>query len=208
MDIKLTNVGKKFGKRWIFRNVNLEIPRKSSLAVKGSNGSGKSTLLQIMGGLLTPTEGRVHCHSSDPAENSLEQTRFNTWLIGPEQQLIEELTIREHLAFHFQFREATTTFDKMLERAGLDEKQNTVVGECSSGMKQRLKLALAFYTKSDLLLMDEPTSFLDSSGIDWYQNELEYALEEKTIIVASNQKQETQLIQESIDMNEFSPIVR
>jgi ABC-type multidrug transport system ATPase subunit len=74
-------------------------------------------------------------------------------------------------------------------------------------MKQRLKLMLAFYTECELLLLDEPCSNLDESGIEWYRNMMMQQKNTRTIIIASNQKAEYDFCDQVYAVTDFKPVV-
>jgi len=123
--------------------------------------------------------------------------------IGPDQNLIEEMTLREHVNFHFQFKKTSLSFEEIIKRAGLSGSESTFIKEFSSGMKQRLKFALAIFSDAELLLLDEPTAFMDAQGFDWYRNEMSYQLNTKTIIIASNQTHEYDFISNIVLMENY-----
>ncbi len=200
MDIVLENVGKKFNRNWIFRHINYQFSFKSSTSITGPNGIGKSTLLKILGNYTDPSQGTVsYLDSVDKNENP--QLAFS--FVAPYLNLIEEFTLLEHLNFHFHFKHSDMSAEEMLSTAGLSGAKNRKVSELSSGMKQRLRLMMAFNDNSKVLLLDEPTSNLDESGIDWYQNEINSNLGAKTIIIASNQRYEYEQITANLDLLEY-----
>lgn len=75
MDIELKNIGKKFNKDWIFRNLNYEFNSNNSYAITGTNGSGKSTLLQIISGFVMPSEGEIVYTNKQETRNKKQETR-------------------------------------------------------------------------------------------------------------------------------------
>lgn len=185
MNIELTDLGKKFNRQWIFRHLNAEIPAGQMTAITGHNGSGKSTLLKIISNYISPTEGEVRYPESD---HSTAQLSFS--FVAPYQNLIEEFTLHEHLAFHSKFKSNTVSFEEIMEKSGLIKARDKLVKEFSSGMKQRLKLALAFFFESEVIFLDEPTSNLDENGSKWYLSLLTEIIDQKTLIVASNDPKE------------------
>jgi len=191
LDIKAEDIGKKYGRNWVFRHLNFEIKFGSKVAITGSNGSGKSTLLQIIGGYLTPSRGKVSYDSIESLENS------NVVFVSPYSELIEEFTLREFLSFHSNFRSPTLPFEEMAKRASLPIHQS--IGDFSTGMKQRVKLLTAFFFENELILFDEPTSNLDEEGFHWWKVETNQ-ISNRTVIIASNQKDEINLCQQSIDL--------
>lgn len=178
MKITGKNIGKKFGKNWIFRNQDFEFSSGDVVAITGKNGAGKSTLLQIIAGYLTPSEGGVLIDDKG-IDDSMDQISF----IGPYTEIIEEFTLREFLNFHSEFKIPTCTIEEMAQSASLP--LDKIIGEFSTGMKQRTKLITVFFFDADLIFMDEPTSNLDSEGFDWWSNQIKM-LESKLIFIASN----------------------
>jgi len=191
LDIKAEDIGKKYGKNWIFRHLNFEIKFGSKIAITGSNGSGKSTLLQIIGSYLTPSRGKIFYGNIDSSENA------NVTFVSPYSELIEEFTLYEFLRFHSNFRSPTLPFEEMAKKASLPLNQS--IGDFSTGMKQRVKLLTAFFFENNLILFDEPTSNLDDEGFHWWEAETSQIVG-KTVIIASNQKSEIDLCQQSIDL--------
>jgi ABC-type multidrug transport system ATPase subunit len=187
LSVVLDNVGKKFGREWIFRRVGLGLEPGTRLVILGGNGSGKSTLLQIIAGYITPNEGKVYFEDKGELIPAEAQHRHVS-LASPYLQLPEDLTgieIVNHLA---RFKPFVFEGDpaKVIEQAGLWHAKDKLLKQYSSGMKQRLKLALAILAKSDLLLLDEPASNLDAEAIQWYRQMIDVFGAGRTIVVCSN----------------------
>lgn len=197
MNIQLNDVGKKYNRQWIFRHLDAEIKTGSVTAITGHNGSGKSTLIQIISSFITPSEGSV-TFGDDHRDV---QTKFA--FVGPYQNLIEEFTLTEHLAFHAKFKKPKMTNAAILEQSGLLGNDHKLVKEFSSGMRQRLRLALAFFYTSDIVFLDEPTSNLDQSGVDWYHQLVSSHATDKTIVIASNQPYEYEMATEKIFIENY-----
>ena len=191
MNIRGINIGKKYGRNWIFRDLNFAISSGDRVVITGKNGSGKSTLLQIASGYLTPSKGEVLYDESKELDSA------NTAYIGPYMEIIEEYSLHEFLTFHSKFKEPLIPLDEMAERASIP--LSKTIGEFSTGMKQRAKLITAFFYRSDLVFMDEPTSNLDQEGFDWWKKELEL-MEGSTVIIASNQSNEIAMCPNSINL--------
>jgi len=187
------NIGKKFGRHWIFRNLSYEIIKEKPLAITGSNGAGKSTLLKILSGYLSPSEGKVLIDKVAINDSNLSMS-----MVSPDLEIIEEFTLNEFLKFHSEFRQPLTDFDEMAEKASLP--LNKVIKDFSTGMRQRTKLITLFYFDNDLLFLDEPTSNLDSEGFNWFQKEFECNKSQKLIVLASNSKEEILLCDEIIEL--------
>jgi ABC-type multidrug transport system ATPase subunit len=187
VSIKLNNAGKKFGKDWIFRNVTIDIEPREKIAILGLNGSGKSTLLQALTGYLGLNEGELAYFLNHQATK--EEHTFNLIsLASPYLELIEDFTLTEQIEHSLHYKPFINNLDtdKIIELSGLSAHKNKYIKLFSSGMKQRLKLTLAILSDAPVLFLDEPTTNLDATVIDWYKMLINnYALH-KTIIVCSN----------------------
>lgn len=203
MEIHLDHISKRFGKQWIFRKLDYRIEANATHAICGRNGSGKSTLLKIISGYNTATSGKI-IYQQNGHPIALEDRITEVNYAAPYQQLLEELTLAEHLDFHFQFKKSLIPPSEIIQRVGLDGAQNKFVGDFSSGMKQRLKLGLALYSKGSLLLLDEPTSNLDEQGISWYKEEILKKKGDCTIIIASNLRYEYDFADHQLTVTDFS----
>jgi ABC-type multidrug transport system ATPase subunit len=191
MKILLKNIGKRYQRDWIFRHIDYEFISGATYAILGNNGSGKSTLLQTIIGATQHSEGSVEYqlnHTLITAENAFQSISF----AAPYLELVEEMTLEELFSFHKTFKpfNPTITEDTMIELAGLTNARKKQIATYSSGMKQRLKLILAFFSQSTLLCLDEPTSNLDNQGIDLYRTLIHQYLYDRTLIVASNDETE------------------
>lgn len=203
--INLTNAGKKFGKDWIFRKVNLDIVAGQKIAILGLNGSGKSTLLQALTGYLSLNEGELTYSINEQKIESENQYNYIS-LASPYLELIEDFTLQEqieHVANYKAFLNNLTT-ENIIELSGLAAHKNKYIKLFSSGMKQRLKLTLAILADTPILFLDEPTTNLDATVIDWYKNMIAQYAMHKTIVVCSNSiKDEYSFCEKVITMENF-----
>ncbi|MCW3085341.1 MAG: transporter related protein [Bacteroidetes bacterium] len=200
MQITLNNIGKRYNYEWIFRKINYELTSENNYVILGSNGSGKSTLLQVIAGNLIASEGQIEFKvqsskvQSSIAESLLidEENRFHYLsYAAPYLDLLEEFTLTESIEFQAQFkpfRESLTT-KQIIEITQLEKAKNKQLKYYSSGMKQRVRLALAILADTPLLLLDEPTSNLDKNAINWYQQLVNAHAADRLIVVASNQQE-------------------
>lgn len=192
MQIQLSAAAKRYNTEWIFSNLEFSFSTGHYYALVGNNGSGKSTLLQILAGYIGLTKGQIHWLDTNNQliDPSLIYKQIS--IVAPYLELVEEFTATEQIAFHQQFKSIQSTLKpiEILEKIGLKQAVNKQIRNFSSGMKQRLKLALAIFDQSPILLLDEPCSNLDQEGIKTYQALIhDYAMH-KLIIVASNDEQE------------------
>jgi ABC-type multidrug transport system ATPase subunit len=189
--LRLFNIGKKFRDQWIFRGIDLELSSGDRLVINGVNGSGKSTLLQIIAGYITPTEGTLNYYNGS---NPISPDKFYRYIsfAAPYLELIEQFTLRENIDFyrkHKPLRGGIKT-DELISLAELTTSANKQVRNFSSGMKQRVRLALALFAETPLILLDEPLSNLDKAGYEWYGRVVSEVSQDKMIIVCSNQVSE------------------
>lgn len=168
MQITANNLGKRYNRDWIFRHFNYQFLPAKRYAITGPNGSGKSTLLQVIAGAVLQSEGDITFEKEKKiaGENIYQQLSF----AGPYLELVEEMTATEILNFHAAFKPLTKSIDIILEEVALSNASNKQIRYFSSGMKQRLKLAQAFYSNTNILLLDEPTTNLDEEGIKLYHD--------------------------------------
>lgn len=187
MKIELQKAGKKYFREWIFRNANITLDPAEKIAVLGPNGSGKSTFLQILSGAVIPTEGKI-IYTLEHIQIDPEMIFRHVSIAAPYLELIEEFTLDEIIAFHFSFKKPIDplTVKEIIYLTGLEASRKKVFKYFSSGMKQRVKLALAILSDSNLILLDEPCSNLDNEAVKWYKNLVEKYASARMIIVCSN----------------------
>ncbi|MDP9047352.1 MAG: ATP-binding cassette domain-containing protein, partial [Bacteroidota bacterium] len=163
MHITLENIGRRFNRDWIFRGIDYTFTSGKIYAILGPNGSGKSTLLQVLNGSLSPSAGTIS-YLYDDKKIVIEEVYQYLSLAAPYLELIEEFTLTEMIDFHFKFKnyKAGIDKDKLVALLAMPESRNKMIKYFSSGMKQRLKLGLAFCSDTPMLMLDEPTSNLDT----------------------------------------------
>ncbi len=188
MEITIQNTGRRFNRDWIFREINYQFTTQNSYAVLGPNGAGKSTLMQLLSGSLSPSEGSISYHSNEQ-EIAVEDIFSHIAYAAPYIELIEELTLQEMIDFHFQFKPLLQNTN-IIQLLAFEKYAHKYIRVFSSGMKQRLKLALAFCSDTPILLLDEPTANLDEQGIELYHSMLKQFTTNRLVIVASNQLHE------------------
>ena len=205
MSLSLINIAKKFNRDWVFRNANYQFEIPGSYVIQGPNGSGKSTLLKILSGFLTPTEGELKLlikSNNITTENWSNHVAY----AAPYYELIEEMYLEEFVSFYIKFKplqKGISQYD-IIKIAYLEEAKNKQIKNFSSGMKQRLKLALAWLSDVSIVLLDEPCSNLDARGIEWYKNLANKYSENRLVIVCSNNiEDEFSFCKKSLDMDNF-----
>ncbi len=203
MQIVLNKLTKRYNKQTIFTDLDYIFEPCETYALVGYNGSGKSTLIQILYNYNTISKGEISYYLNNQLieENAQQFMAF----AAPYVDLPEELTLQEIINFHFSMKQkrADINIDLLLEQANLMDHTEKMIKYFSSGMKQRVKLILAFATQADLLLLDEPCSNFDQAGIEWYKQCVELVKGKCTIIVASNQTYEYDFCKYTLDIIKY-----
>ncbi|MES2376374.1 MAG: ABC transporter ATP-binding protein [Bacteroidota bacterium] len=204
MKISLQNIGRRFNRDWIFRGVDYTFTAGESYAILGSNGSGKSTLLAVLNGSLSPSAGTIKYFFEDK-EVEVEQIFQHLSLAAPYLELIEEFSLEEMIDFHFKFKSYKPGIDKaaIIDLLSLPGSSNKLIRYFSSGMKQRLKLALAFCADTPILMLDEPTSNLDAQGVEWYLNLVQQFAKDRLTIICSNQEHEYSFCRHRLSITDY-----
>jgi ABC-type multidrug transport system ATPase subunit len=189
--ITLQNIGRRFNRDWIFRGIDHTFNIGESYAILGPNGSGKSTLLQVLNGSLSPSAGSIN-YALDGKAIEADKIFEHLSLAAPYLELIEEFTLAEMIDFHFKFKPYKPGMNNsaVIDVLGMDSSKNKLIKYFSSGMKQRLKLALAFCADTPILMLDEPTSNLDAQGVEWYLSLVQNFALNRLTIICSNQEHE------------------
>jgi ABC-2 type transport system ATP-binding protein len=160
--LRLEGITKHYGRRLILDEVNLAIAAEERIALRGPNGSGKTTLLRIAAGTLRAGAGTKHC----------------TGAIGylpQDAPCYRELSVADHIRFaskiHGQPADQKDIIGQLIN-SGLERLANRPAGTLSRGQRQRLGLAMAFAGDPDLVILDEPTTALDSEAVEWLRTTL------------------------------------
>jgi ABC-type multidrug transport system ATPase subunit len=204
MRIRVTNLGKRFNRDWIFRNLNFQFDFDKHYAITGPNGSGKSTLLQIISGSAIHNEGNIDYHETDrpfPPDRIFQKMSF----AAPYIELVEEMTLTEFFSFHHKMKGWIDPFDNktIISLLGLEKSAHKQIRYYSSGMKQRVKLAQAIFSNVPVVLLDEPLTNLDEEGILLYQKLIQNYCRNRLVIISSNDKKEYSFCDEVIDMRAY-----
>jgi ABC-type multidrug transport system ATPase subunit len=187
LTLSVENLSKRFNREWIFRGLSFDFTAGNTYAITGPNGSGKSTLLQVLWGQVPQTSGSISYQKSSK-NISVQDISAHISIATPYMDLIDEFTLEEQLNFHFKLKPIRSgiTIPDLLQILYLEPAGNKTIGNFSSGMKQRVKLGLAFYTQADILFLDEPGTNLDARAFEWYLTEFKKMPPGGLIFIASN----------------------
>jgi len=178
--------------------VDLTVDRGEFFGLLGPNGAGKTTLFKVLSTLIAPDSGQVHVAGLDAARDAVRLRRIVSPVIPDERSLLWRLSARENLVFFAGLygyggaaREARVV--ELLDIVGLADAGTKMVGQFSSGMKQRLLIARALLPEPRLLLLDEPTRSLDPVSAQRFRGFLreEIAREQGcTVLLATHNAEE------------------
>lgn len=191
IEIILEKAGKQYNEDWIFSNLDLTLSSGNATVILGSNGSGKSTLLQVISSAIMPTVGKIEYKMKGAVIRPEHAFRLMS-IAAPYIELIEEFTLTEMICFHRRLkplvRNMPTT--ELIRICQLESNADKPLKYFSSGMKQRLKLALAIMSDTPVLLLDEPASNLDKAAIEWYKELIMKNTHNRLVVVSSNSIEE------------------
>ena len=197
--IELKKISFRYGDElpWVLKNIDLDIPKGSSVGFMGATGNGKSTLIDIIMGLLLPTEGKLTIDGK-----ILNKKNFRAWQSRiahvPQNIYLSDSTIEENIAFRISKDKINHKQDKIAAQQAqisdvIDEFKNgyqTYVGErgirLSGGQRQRIGIARALYKKADVLIFDEGTSALDNETERAVMKSIENLEKDLTIIIIAH----------------------
>lgn len=219
LSLTLEAVTKRYSRASVFAPVSFTVTSGSILSITGSNGSGKSTLLKIIAGVTAPSRGKCSWHYGDhesiPAsplreKRSVDFQRDLQKMLGfvsPYLELYYELTAIEHVQFVAELKGHRVSNDEAVSELisfGLDPmiaRSERTLKQYSSGMQQRVRLAMAFIAAPKVLLLDEPSSNLDEGGIGILFGRIEEVVGRGALaIIATNDEREKNLSSKEISL--------
>ena len=188
--IQFKNIVKEFDGQLVLKGINLDIYENEFVTLLGPSGCGKTTLLRILGGFLTPDEGKVMFDGVDIAELPPYKREINT--VFQKYALFPHMNVYDNVAFGLKIKKEPKDVieqkvNRMLKLVGLEDYGQRRVTEMSGGQQQRVAIARALSYDPDVVLADEPTGNLDSDT----QNEImeifrELANQGKCVILVSH----------------------
>ena len=168
--IETKNINISYGNVDIVENLNLEIPKGKITTIIGANGCGKSTILKTIARILTAKSGDIYINSKNIKKQSTKEIAKNMAVLPQSPQAPNGLTVEELIAygrfphksgFRSDKKEDKKIVDWALKATGIYEFKNRKIEDLSGGQRQRAWIAMALAQKTDILLLDEPTTYLD-----------------------------------------------
>ena len=202
--IELNDIAKRYSENWIFSNLTLNLTNETIWAIKGPNGSGKSTLIKILAGFLSPSLGDVVYEINDNVVDRDSVFRHISWT-GPHSSLLQHMKIEELVNYYFVYKNLRRelSIEDFYRLCDLPVAKHQFVNSLSSGQNQKLGLALSILCDSEILLLDEPGSFLDKTAHSWFVNLLRDFASDRLVIISSNDDADLTLCNEVIDISKF-----
>ena len=195
-EFQLKNVNFKYENTKILQNINLSLIEKKKYFIYGPSGSGKTTLLEIICGLLEPSEGKIIISKKEIYSRDLVNSELITYV--PQEPYLVEGSLFDNVSmFDVKNEENQKKFKKAVIDCNLnslinseDENFNLKIKEngsnLSTGQKQRIALARAFYKNRKIIVLDEPTSNLDKKTEEFFMNNLFSISKDKILIFVSH----------------------
>jgi ABC-type multidrug transport system ATPase subunit len=188
LDIKVDNLTKRYNFQAIIKDFSFHFEPGKNYSIKGKNGSGKSTLMHLLSGYLSPSTGSIQYSQAANLINRKDIYRYVS-ISSPYCTLIDDFSLSENLDYFCKFKnlQAEYSYRDILNILDWKDTKDKQYGRFSSGMRQKASVLFSFISDSPLLLLDEPTSYMDVNAKEWYRyNFIEYC-QNKTVIIASNE---------------------
>jgi len=187
--IRTENLTKEYDGFKAVDNLNLDVKEGEIYGFLGPNGAGKTTTILMLLGILRPTKGKIYLFEKDLTKNFLSLKR-RIGVVSEKQYLYKEMAAGEYLDFFaglYGVKDKKKKIDELLEAMGLLEVKNRKLGAFSRGMQQKLGFARALLHDPELLLLDEPVSGLDPTGIKQVRDLIEEENRKgRTIFISSH----------------------
>ena len=193
--IEVEGLTKSFGNRTVVRNLSMRVKRGEIYGFLGPNGSGKTTTIRMLCGLLTPDEGRGSCLGYD-IRTEADEIKRHVGYMTQRFSLYQDLSVRENLEFVarlYGVAHPARAAREMINRLGLEGREEQLAGELSGGWKQRLALGACTLPNPQLLLLDEPTAGVDPKARREFWNEIHaLAADGLTVLVSTHYMDEAE----------------
>ncbi|MFM2408268.1 MAG: hypothetical protein RL358_1010 [Pseudomonadota bacterium] len=169
LTLEASQLTRRFGKNTVIHDISLQLKRGEVLGLLGHNGAGKSTTMQMLTGCLAPDSGTIKiCGFDLQRQPTLAKAQLGYLPETP--PLYKEFSVQDYLIFAAKLRgiksnEVNAALDLALQRCGLTDQRNTLIGTLSKGYQQRVGIAQAIIHQPAVIILDEPTVGLDPTQI-------------------------------------------
>lgn len=191
--IDLNNVTKIYPGITALDDVNLKVQKGSIHGFIGPNGAGKSTTMKIIAGLIPATSGKIHVNGVDITEHP-HQTKTTVGVLPENPPLYLTMKVRDYLNFCQRINTFSSLDDtlvvQVLEKCGLWDVRDRLIGNLSKGYKQRVAIAQTMVFGPEVIVLDEPTVGLDPNAISEMRILIQELKKDHTILLSTHQLHE------------------
>jgi len=201
MFIECKDVSKRYNEHWVIKKLSHTFHSDQVYGIKGDNGSGKSTLIKMLSGFLSPTLGKI-TYVNDDQEITRDDIYKHISLWGPHTEMSGMLTVGEMINYYGKMKGWSTSLDAtdIHQISQLPVPINQRIDQLSSGQAQRLGLTITLLADTSVVLLDEPSSYLDTTARDWMHNIILEYKGGRMIIIASNDSDDVKEASEMISL--------
>ena len=191
--INVNKISKKYGKRYVFKNISFDIKDREKLLIIGPSGCGKTTLIRCLNGLNKVNSGNIFLNGVKINQIDDVTLKSKVGMVFQNYNLFPHLTVRENVALAPKLlkmgsaEEIDDLVKKLLSKVNIINKIDSYPSKLSGGEKQRVAIARTLATKPEVILFDEPTSALDPATISDFILLLKELSRTTTIVVVSHE---------------------
>ena len=194
MSIIIENISKTYKNQVALNSINLNIKKGEIVGLLGPNGAGKSTLIKILTGYISANNGEVKICGDNINENP-KLVKQKIGYLAENNPLYFEMYIKEYLKYIAEiYKVSFQEIDKIIELTGLNSEKNKKINQLSKGYKQRVGLAAALIHNPEVLILDEPTTGLDTNQLIEIWKLIKNIGHNKTVIFSTHILQEVEKI--------------
>ncbi len=166
--LECNNLGKKYYKRWAIKDIDLKLFKGKVTLIAGPSGSGKSTIINALSGIIPPSDGNIRILGYNINSN-FEKIKPLISCVWNEISLFMSMSVVDNLRFYsflygHERKDTDIKIQKMLNYFGVDHESNKFVRNLSTGNQKKVDICRAFMNNFEILLLDEPSSFLDNKS--------------------------------------------
>ncbi|GIV43012.1 MAG: heme ABC exporter ATP-binding protein CcmA [Bacteroidia bacterium] len=183
--IQILNLSKSFHQQSIFKDLSFNLYPSHRLAVTGPNGSGKSTFLKVFVGKMQSDSGNVSLIKGKKSVSSDFFYKYIAW-DAPYIEIYPYFSVKETFYWHFQFFTPILSLKEWLNVLQLEDFQNKELKYLSSGTLQRVKVGLALFSQTPILVLDEPTANMDTGNANKMIELIYTYSQNRILVIASN----------------------
>lgn len=186
MEITARDISKIYDYNKVISGFNFHFQENQCYGISGPNGSGKSTLIKILSGFLSYSEGQI-VYKDKGSNISRHDIYKHTGIAAPYSSALSDFTLRENFELISKFKKTNASYTMLLELLEWKDPREKQLRHFSSGMLQRTNVCLSLIFESSLVLLDEPTSYLDEASKRWFSNLVDRYKKDRLLIIASNE---------------------